>query len=166
MTSYPESIATIPPTSNIKRDGLKTFLKCYHDFEDQYSITSMQDFTFSKVKLDKGLLDWSKTWSASGLFSLSLKKRIWINFDLKWYILYLISDICIWCGDSTLFLHLFLLSAFLALSCQRLKYIIAMVWCASTVWNVSKNLLASFYQRMISLNMWGVPFYAMNAINF
>lgn len=41
VTSYPESIATIPPTSNIKRDGLKTFLKCYHDFEDQYSISSM-----------------------------------------------------------------------------------------------------------------------------
>lgn len=41
VTSYPESIATIPSTSNIKRDGLKTFLKCYHDFEDQYSITSM-----------------------------------------------------------------------------------------------------------------------------
>lgn len=57
-------------------------------------------------------MHWSKTWSASGLFSLSLKKRIWINFDLKWYILYLISDICIWYGDSILFLHLFAVSIF------------------------------------------------------
>lgn len=64
------------------------------------------------MKLDKGLLHWSKTWSASGLFTLSLKKRIWINFDLKWYILYLISDICIWCGNSILFLHLFAVSIF------------------------------------------------------
>lgn len=57
-------------------------------------------------------MHWSKTWSASGLFTLSLKKQIWINFDLKWYILYLISDVCIWCGDSILFLHLFAVSIF------------------------------------------------------
>lgn len=60
----------------IKRDGLKTFLKCYHDLEDQYSITSIkEDFTFSKVKLDNRLLHWSKTWSTASFFTWMLKKE-------------------------------------------------------------------------------------------